>query len=88
MSDDPEELLKFANQMLTGAATAQVVSQVVSAYDGFAMCALRSLVSRKDITETMPAAAVAEVAWDFADKMMEERRKRGLGGVPRPEAGA
>jgi hypothetical protein len=59
------------------AMTAGTIQQIVNAYDQFAIAAVIGL-----LREGFAVDAVAAKAFEIADAMMVERKKRGLGGMP------
>jgi hypothetical protein len=75
---DPLEDLK--NMM--GSIVAQtMIQQGMDSYDRYAVNAMRALIENRIPGETPDQ--IAEQAWLFADAMLAERQKRGLGGVAR-----
>lgn len=81
MTDDTSEMLQQVAELTRGAMIAQMVSQGIETYDRFATAAMQSLLSILDLNEHSPDN-IALMAWEAADAMMEERKKRGIGGVP------
>jgi hypothetical protein len=71
-------LLEMVDKINVGNA----VNKGIDAYDHYATAAMTVLLQKH--SNDYNAAKIAEFAWDFADAMMEERRKRGLGGVMVP----
>lgn len=75
---NPEDVMGDLNSLISKAMGAQLVQDVVHAYDAYATAAMQACIRLRG-TE-LSATQIAECAWDFADKMMAERRKRGIGG--------
>ncbi len=77
-NDEMTETMAQLQGLMNQAAMTQSVHSAVAAYDAFAGAAMVEVIKMRG--EKLSAAAVAEVAWDFADAMMVERKRRGLGG--------
>lgn len=78
--DDTREIINELDSMLKKAATAEIVTQLIAAYDSFAQAAMCELLTRGGV-RAGKECALAERAWVIADAMMVERKKRGLGGT-------
>lgn len=71
------ELFGQLQGMMQSAATMGVVDKMIAAYDNFAVAAMQSILATSSVQMTPEETAV--ISWQFADAMMIERRKRGLG---------
>ncbi len=81
MADELNEAIQHVSEMTRGMMVTQMIAQGIDAYDKFACAAMQSLLSILDLNEHSPDN-IALMAWEAADAMMEERKKRGIGGVP------
>lgn len=79
-----KEMLRQLGAMMQGAGSFELVQRVVDAYDHAAQTAYEALMGDEetDLDDESAPAYVAERAWAFADAMMAERVKRGLGSPP------
>lgn len=93
MANEFDQLMAFTatvQQMLAGIEASNVMHKYIRAYDQFAADAMMTLLERfENVDVDIPKLAAS--AWEIADAMMVERRKRGIGGVDQtstPPAGA
>lgn len=80
---DPNDVLGELNKLMSSAMGAQMVQDIVHAYDAYATTAMQALIRN---TGGGSVPQLAKLAWDFADAMMDERRKRGIGGMKPQES--
>jgi hypothetical protein len=81
---DAMEMVNGLLAMVRETTMAQAVQKGIDAYDHYATAAMTVILQKH--SDDYNADKIAEFAWDFADAMMAERRKRGLGGVMVPPA--
>lgn len=64
--------------ILVGVEAGQVMQKYIRAYDQFAAEAMAAIL-KADVQ--VPPQVAASLAWEMADAMMVERRKREIGGI-------
>lgn len=79
MLEDSKQVLEQLQQIVASANTGQAINQSIVAYDHYATAAMKVLLEKYHSNENLKK--IAEYAWELADAMVGERRKRGLGGV-------
>jgi hypothetical protein len=80
---DVKEMLRQLGSMMQGANSAELVQKIVDFYDSVATTAYERLM---DEVNGFSPEETARRAWEYADAMMAERVKRGLGSPPPKEA--
>lgn len=75
MSNDTDDSIEELRKMVGNVAASQFIAQGIEAYDRFALSAMQEII-RKLPADQLYESTVAEMAWGYADAMMEERKKR------------
>ena len=75
MSNDTDDSIEELRKMVGNVAASQFIAQGIEAYDRFALSAMQEII-RKLPADQLYESTVAEMAWGYADAMMDERKKR------------
>ena len=79
------EMVDYFNTMVQQFVGARTIETVVASYDAYATAAMQAIV-REDVNGD--PRLIAQEAWQIADAMMAERKKRGIGGFDTSDRGA
>lgn len=82
MADPIEQAMGELQALLQQTHVASTMQNAAATYDNFAMAAMQTLLrnGKWDDLDKAGTAWLASMSWKIADAMMEERKRRGLGG--------